>query len=762
MPSSQRQWQRLCSLRPLRLERAKRVGGELLRLIFSLLKGREVQRYVAQIIIPFLLFFADPPIASTAEDLPDLALQTVTKTHSEIIRESPHAWKILVGGVTPVANESIQIEVLEGKCPNPRLRSSGSVDFSSLTSIVCDVTSPDMTEEQKARALWRFVMNNCYGGRWGTSADGLEHLNVYGYGYCGTFAAALEPLWWATGLRARHINIGNHAATEAYYENDWHYLDAHRREFFLERGNGSIASLEDLNRDLYLWDMKRHRKPSQESSTKYYYMTMHPRGHGRSPIYSRDFTMVKGDQLTLTWEKRGEWCLARGAEGGGKPAPEPPIYANGVFQFQRDWKEKGVFREGLVSSENANWEDTTSEYLHPSHTKTAAHLTYRIRVPYFISKITVSGKFYRKNSEDLLSIDLSTDEGKHWNPIWKAFETGLLQANGRSTQTQEVTTEVPWKYSYLLRVRMRAEKNPSDVGIFFIQSDSNLVYNPRSLPGLRSGDNTLIFSAEQGQSCSTRVTYRWMEALPIQCSNEHPMEGEEVTLSASVTNVGTGDAQNVPVVFYSAEPTKKGLEIGRGIIDRIRPGATALAKVKWKATRKMGKSYRTPGANIHASVDPDNAITETDESNDDFSRLLKVMNPPEVAIPNGSFINFDKKNDNADIITVTATVRNFSSWRDYGFYLSDHTDAEGVVVRFFDGKPGDRNQIGLDRVIERLKPLEFQNVCVDWDISRLKGIHDIHVQVLPPKNLVRALGNRTPAQAVRSVDLDVYRTCNGN
>src|SRR4030042_4367661 len=149
-----------------------------------------------------------------------------------------------------------------------------------------------MSNEEKALELWRFVMDNTYVGLGGTSGDALEHLNVYGYGYCGTFATVLEALWWAAGLKARHVNIENHAATEVYYDNDWHYIDAHLRRFFLEKDNKTIASLEDINRIQELWNMKRLSKSSQKGIKKEYYMTMHPKGQGRSPAYSMDFSMV--------------------------------------------------------------------------------------------------------------------------------------------------------------------------------------------------------------------------------------------------------------------------------------------------------------------------------------------------------------------------------------------------------------------------------------------------------------------------------------
>ncbi|MBP1750461.1 MAG: putative domain lipoprotein, partial [Deltaproteobacteria bacterium] len=299
---------------------------------------------------------------SSSQDLPDLALLAVEKSQAELITSTPHSWKINVNSGTPIENQSVIIEVLEGTSKNPSLKSSGNVDFSSLHAIVDDVISQEMTDEEKALSLWRFVMDNAYHGAWGTSTDGLEHLNVYGYGYCGTFVAALEPLWWAAGLRARHVNIGNHAATEVFYDNDWHYIDAHRRCFFLEKDNKTIASLEDLNYIPELWDMKRQKPSLRKGEKKYYYMSMHPQDHGKSPIYSKQFSMSTGDLMALTWKENGKWSLERGAEGGGKPAPEPAIYANGTYRFLRDLSNPVQSREGLVSSSNVDWDDFTAGF----------------------------------------------------------------------------------------------------------------------------------------------------------------------------------------------------------------------------------------------------------------------------------------------------------------------------------------------------------------------------------------------------------------
>jgi hypothetical protein len=721
-----------------------------------------MKRRVPGIIIISFLLFPGQLFTADVADLPDLVLQSTAKSHTEIVTKSSHAWQIHADPGTPVENQYIQIEVSEGTCRTPVLRSNKHVDFSSLEAIVRDVAKPEMSEEEKAIALWRFVMDNCFRGSWGTSSDGLEHLNVYGYGYCGTFASVLEPLWWTAGLTARHVNIGNHAATEVYYDNGWHYLDADRRCFFLEKDNRTIASLEDLNNDPALWDMRRRRQSSEKGTKKNYYMTMHPQGHGRSPAYYKSFSMSKGDVLTLSWQKKGKWCLARGEEGGPQPAPEPPVYANGSFKFRRDLSRPGERRAGLVSSKNMDWQDSSAGYLHPIKAGEEAYLVYQVKVPYFIPEAAVSGAFLRKNPGDSIGVDISTDDGATWTALWAADEIGKIRAEAATSKTQEVTTVVPWKYSYLVRVRMRAEANPLDAGGFLLESVAQLFYNPRSLPALEAGENVITFRDESNSPRFLKITYNWQEDLPVRISKELPLEEEEVILSARVSNHGKGRAKKVPVVFYLGNPKKGGMEIGRDYIPTIGPGETASARVKWKATRKVQPADKTEpysGAAIFVSVDPENLISESSKENNTAARIIRVLNPPEVYIPSETFIRFDKKKDHPDVLTINATVRNFSSSAGYGYYLNDHADAAGVVVKFFDGPPRNGHQVGSEAVIDMLRPLEFKNVSVDWNISRLSGIHRIYVQVFPGKNVIQALGPRAPGEISTGTDLDRFRTC---
>lgn len=684
----------------------------------------------------------------------------VERSHSEIITESPHSWKINVNSETPIENQSITIEVLEGISKNPSLKSSGNVDFSSLKAIVDDVISQRMTDEEKALSLWRFVMDNTYHGPWGTSSDGLEHLSVYGYGYCGTFAAALEPLWWAAGLKARHVNIGNHAATEVFYDNNWHYIDAHRRCFFLEKDNKTIASLEDLNYIPELWDMKRKKTSLQKGEKRYYYMSMHPQDHGKSPIYSKQFSMSTSDLITLTWKKNGKWCLERGAEGGGKSASEPAIYANGIYRFLRNLSNPVHSREGLVSSRNIDWNDFTAGYLHPQKITEEAYLIYEVRVPYFIPSTTISGKFLRRYPNDQIAIDISTDNGQHWENLWEAVETGQVKAELTTDKTQAVTTDKPWKYSYLIRIRMRAEKNVQDTRIYSIESDSDIFYNPRSLPGLQNGENKLTFHDEGTSPHTVKVTYKWWEKLPVRISKELPLDKEDVKLECRVSNIGRAIAKNVTLVFYEGNPQKGGVEIGKDLIERIEAGKVGTAQVKWRPSRWDPKSKgRTDGIEIFVVTDPKDSIKESNEGNNVFSRTFKILDPSELIIPSESFIKFDPKKDNPNVMIILATIRNFSSSPKYGHYLNDHATAEKVTVKFFDGDPREGNQIGTGQIIQSLKPLEVKNVLVEWNISKLNGQHKIYVQVLAPENIVQVFGPQKPEEISTTINLDKYRQC---
>ncbi|MRR39527.1 hypothetical protein EG829_33735, partial [bacterium] len=337
-----------------------------------------------------------------------------------------------------------------------------------------------------------------------------------------------------------------------------------------------------------------------------------------------------------------------GEEGGKEPAWEPPYYGNGLFTFRRDFSDRSQCRSGLVSSTNIDWQDAAAGYLHPRKTGEEATLVYRIRTPYFMPEATLSGAFFCRGGSDAAALEISTDNGKRWVPLWRADATGTLKASATTAETQKVTTDVPWKYSYLMRLRMRAGKAPRDVGVYHLESRTVLAYNPRCLPALRPGDNRITFADGAAGGRTAKVTYSWRDGLPIRLSNETPLEGEELVVSARVANRGGAEARDVPVVFFLGNPAQGGTEIGRETVPRIPAGGSGLASVRWRATRKIGGRAINPGAPLYAVVDPDNRVAESDKTNNSFSRTVKVLNPPDIRIPSASFIRFETSGERPD------------------------------------------------------------------------------------------------------------------
>lgn len=94
-----------------------------------------------------------------------------------------------------------------------------------------------------------------------------------------------------------------------------------------------------------------------------------------------------------------------------------------------------------------------------------------------------------------------------------------------------------------------------------------------------------------------------------------PAPGDSANLQAWVRNIGPGDAWNVPVSF-SDGPPGLGQPIGTAVVPHLPAGGgTAAAAVSWTAVRGLRELYVT--------VDPQNTIGETDETNNsDFRSFL--------------------------------------------------------------------------------------------------------------------------------------------
>ncbi len=113
-----------------------------------------------------------------------------------------------------------------------------------------------------------------------------------------------------------------------------------------------------------------------------------------------------------------------------------------------------------------------------------------------------------------------------------------------------------------------------------------------------------------------------VDANSITFSNPTPVEGEEITISVAVTNVGNTAQtmnQDLAVDFYEADPATKPLQIRcTDVILELEPGKTKQVRAQWRPS-----AGRTE---IHAAVNPSGKkhIQEADTSNNIASAAIQA------------------------------------------------------------------------------------------------------------------------------------------
>jgi len=98
----------------------------------------------------------------------------------------------------------------------------------------------------------------------------------------------------------------------------------------------------------------------------------------------------------------------------------------------------------------------------------------------------------------------------------------------------------------------------------------------------------------------------------ISFSDSNPLEGEVITITAKVHNMGNGSARNVLVHFFDGTTL-----IGSREISFISYGSYGIASIDWTA---KGEGFHP----IKVVVDPYNTIVEADEGNNEATRSILV------------------------------------------------------------------------------------------------------------------------------------------
>ena len=134
------------------------------------------------------------------------------------------------------------------------------MDVSSLEAWKQSYISPGMTDQEKAIAIWKSIVQHQHQNTPPNEfvhpetnvLDFIKIANVYGYSYCSVAAAELTSLSRYAGLPARGWTIKGHCVAEIFYDGKWHLFDPSLINYF-PKTDGQVASVAEIMAEIKTW-----------------------------------------------------------------------------------------------------------------------------------------------------------------------------------------------------------------------------------------------------------------------------------------------------------------------------------------------------------------------------------------------------------------------------------------------------------------------------------------------------------------------------
>ena len=367
---------------------------------------------------------------------------------------------------------------------NPWL-SNGQNDFRSLDKIVARVIEPNMTDGEKARALWwqevqeRFHLE----GDNGELLDPVKVFNVYGYNTCGNDSICLAGLWRKAGLKVAPARLVGHCVTQVFYDGAWHLLDGDMQSLYLMRDNKTIAGEQDLVRDHDLIRrthtqgiLQPDGRAADEWESSIYVFEGPVTGDRNSASITWNMTLRPSEAVVWRWGH-----LNPIKYHGPRPPQFPDRVCNGLWEYRPDFKDPS-WRAGATTIESIRARD--GELM--AEKGTTGIVVWTMSSPYVFvgGGLDVEGagaKFKR------------SWDGESWHEI-----DGKLDAHfppdGRA------------RYRYYLKCELSG-----DAHLRRLLITNDLQMAPLTLPDMGVGTNTFIYTDESPSKRNVRITQQWVE-----------------------------------------------------------------------------------------------------------------------------------------------------------------------------------------------------------------------------------------------------------
>lgn len=620
---------------------------------------------------------------------------------------------------------------IRGPVEDLRLKINGRGDCLDGQEVVEELGVLSMDAATRAETVWRYAAETTYPMPLHPTPDLGDFLSSYGYGFSSTLSAmALVRLWGHAGLPARRVYLHGqkgYAVAEVYYEGDWHAYDLADRTFYIDPGDGSVASAKELvsTPDLVAANsdaagMGPGGVPAVETARLKY------KGAG----ISYNIGGLSFERLMKTSLRRGEMLL-RSYRPLGRWAPSPlrPYnYANALLAFTPDFENLDAL-EGFSSNANFRVEDGG---LVPEDPSMPASLEYRAGSPHVIvgARLAIEGT---PETLQRVSMMLSKDSGGTWLPLdfdpasGSADLTSQLVPGPQEAGAAYETLERNFSYDLHIELSPAPGEESSEIKSLYVLTWSQV--NPALLPHLVIGDNEIeTRCASWGSDAS--VTLGWVEG-DVESVPEYGFVGEDFHLTGMLTNRGDLAPEELEVAAYALTQDEP-IVVG-----------------SWKPNSPSGPGAEIPFDMRCAPIDPqaqypgvpvseyDLMLEVSDSESNGWGarsrlRLPLRSRPDLVILP--SLVRLSPSNPKpGEEVQITAFVRNFCPSRELLYMQGTPSPSAEVALYEISGD----SHVLLQKVtIPGIAPGSAALAVFSWTTPKSPGRQSLMI-LADPENAIR-------------------------
>jgi hypothetical protein len=388
---------------------------------------------------------------------------------------------------------------------NAQLTVNGKKRWFTTGDILKEVLDAEMTDREKAIALWSFLKDNRYHDQPAhndiETHDPVRYLNVYGYGFCDDSATNFMALAEAAGLNARVWGLSGHVVPEAFFDGGWHMLDPDGEIYYLDDDSENISSVKTLEQRPDI--IRRYPSPfytDADMLVRIYTTTDDNRisewyRDKSETVHRMDYVLRPGESISRSWDNRGLYFSSR-------YLGEPRRYGNGRFTFEPVFSDS-LYRKGTQVKSLKTQRMDGAVALSVAASAKRGTIVVPIASPYPVlsGKVLVSGEV---GTGGRLDIQFSEDGGE-WSSILTESDAGTFETEVSTRPFLRNGHGSP-VYSYRLKFALRRPCRIDHVSI-----ESDFQHAPQALPELIAGSNRVMYSDETKGGRAVQIIFRFDE-----------------------------------------------------------------------------------------------------------------------------------------------------------------------------------------------------------------------------------------------------------